>query len=294
MREGAAPFLRWTSGAPDGYLGDGATERPATGSPFGTNFFRVDGTEVRLAAHARSVPNQTVELSEPHVVLGAQAGTYSAQVSVPAPPSTIEVLNTSDHPRTSATAAVTDQVLIDVAVWDTTAETLTVSARSSDTTGAAALTVEGFGDLVNGSATFPAQAAPADVVVLSTAGGLSTRGVESVGTTAPILPPLPPEPPPPPEPTPPVPVIRIERCRYRARRRELRVNGTCTGGLPPRVTASLEGLEIGSSAVDATGAWDIRRTFTSADDGLIPSPGESVNVTSAHGGTANAPVTVTD
>jgi hypothetical protein len=38
------PFLKWTNGeAPAGYLGDPAVEHPVTGSPYGTNFFRVEG-----------------------------------------------------------------------------------------------------------------------------------------------------------------------------------------------------------------------------------------------------------
>lgn len=41
-----APFLRWETGAPAGYLGDGVSERRVTGSPFGTNIFRVDGPRV--------------------------------------------------------------------------------------------------------------------------------------------------------------------------------------------------------------------------------------------------------
>ena len=42
-----APFLRWTAGAPPGYLGDGASERQVTGSPFGTNFVRISGPRIR-------------------------------------------------------------------------------------------------------------------------------------------------------------------------------------------------------------------------------------------------------
>jgi hypothetical protein len=37
------PWLTWTSGAPDGYVGDGATPHLVTGSPAGTNFFLVEG-----------------------------------------------------------------------------------------------------------------------------------------------------------------------------------------------------------------------------------------------------------
>jgi hypothetical protein len=41
-----APFLRWDSGAPAGYLGDGVTEHTVTGSPLGFDFFRVEGPGV--------------------------------------------------------------------------------------------------------------------------------------------------------------------------------------------------------------------------------------------------------
>ncbi len=37
------PFLRWDTGAPAGFLGNPATLHAVVGSPFGTNFFRIDG-----------------------------------------------------------------------------------------------------------------------------------------------------------------------------------------------------------------------------------------------------------
>ncbi len=36
-------FLRWDSGAPEGYLGDAITPHAVTGSPTGNNFFRIEG-----------------------------------------------------------------------------------------------------------------------------------------------------------------------------------------------------------------------------------------------------------
>ncbi len=39
----SAPFLKWTTGAPTGYLGDPAVDHAVTGSPFGTNIFRIEG-----------------------------------------------------------------------------------------------------------------------------------------------------------------------------------------------------------------------------------------------------------
>jgi hypothetical protein len=38
-----APFLKWDTGAPAGYLGDGATLHAITGSPTGTNFVHIQG-----------------------------------------------------------------------------------------------------------------------------------------------------------------------------------------------------------------------------------------------------------
>src|SRR4051794_20545395 len=39
----AAPFLKWPSGAPAGYLGDPTVDHVVTGSPYGTNVFRIEG-----------------------------------------------------------------------------------------------------------------------------------------------------------------------------------------------------------------------------------------------------------
>ena len=38
-----APFLKWTAGAPAGHLGDPTVEHAVTGSPYGTNIFRIEG-----------------------------------------------------------------------------------------------------------------------------------------------------------------------------------------------------------------------------------------------------------
>lgn len=48
LRSGqVAPFLKWTAGAAAGYIGDGATDHQVTGSPFGTNFVRIQGPNIR-------------------------------------------------------------------------------------------------------------------------------------------------------------------------------------------------------------------------------------------------------
>ena len=38
-----APFLKWTAGAPAGHLGDPTVEHAVSGSPYGTNIFRIEG-----------------------------------------------------------------------------------------------------------------------------------------------------------------------------------------------------------------------------------------------------------
>jgi hypothetical protein len=42
----AGPFLMWDAGAPAGFLGNPAVNHTITGSPFGTNFMRIDGPNV--------------------------------------------------------------------------------------------------------------------------------------------------------------------------------------------------------------------------------------------------------
>jgi hypothetical protein len=39
-------FLRWDTGAPAGYLGNPNVLHAITGSPFATNYFKVDGPNV--------------------------------------------------------------------------------------------------------------------------------------------------------------------------------------------------------------------------------------------------------
>ena len=62
----AAPFLSHTVDVPPGYLGDGATPRPVTGSPHGTNHFRIEGPGVADAGG----PVDPADPTNPDVVLG--------------------------------------------------------------------------------------------------------------------------------------------------------------------------------------------------------------------------------
>lgn len=398
-----APFLRWTAVPPPGHLGDGVTEHTVTGSPFGTNFFRVQGPGVRagggppdpadpadpdrvrsdlftvqgrlatrhgvevtsatyersaggqvhLGVHARSAPGQQVELGSPRAAFLAQGRDHVVRVGVPAVPATLEVLNVTDVPATRVTAVVTDRVVVTEATFDLGAGSLTVAAESSDA--AAGLTALGYGSVGAAPTAFAAAAVPATVVVESTAGGRAERLVRVAGADRPTLPvvadagpdltvvagqevtldgrssrgevtswawtqtsgtpvaliggtgpvaaftaPAPgalgfdltvdgPGGPasgavavtvtPPPAPD----VVQVDRAEYRTDRRQYRVSGTLTGRLPAQVAVSYAGTVLGLASVDATGAWDLRRTLTGTEGNLVPTVGDSVVATSATG-----------
>lgn len=402
-----APFLRWTAGAPARYLGDGVSERPVTGSPFGTNFFRIDGPDVAAAGgpvdpgdptnpdriqsslftvqgkeaprlgveltsatytrtgpaivvdlHATSAEGQALETSGaglPRVALGTTGRHYTARAEAGAVPATAEVVNVTDEPVSRSTRDVVDRVDIDVAEFSPSAQTLTVSARSSDDTGPA-LQVEGIGALTATPTVFPGLGGvPAEIVVTSGAGGRASRLVSLKGPANPDLPivadagpdvsvvtgtvasldgtgsrggvtswswsqttgttvtlnddttPQPSFTAPAPEtlsfeltvqgpsgqdsdtvdlvvvPVPPPDQITVEQAQFRTGRQQYRVSGTLVGTPPSTVVVSFAGTDLGQSAVDATGAWDVRRTLTAAETNLRPTAGSQVEVRSTTG-----------
>ena len=137
-------------------------------------------------------------LGFPQTTMLTDNGRYFAHLpvigTVP-PDATVEVVNTTDNPDTSKTAAVVDQVTITSAVFTTGAptdpgvNTLVVNAVSSDALTNPDLTVTGFGPLVAGTATFTTLAPPATITVTSARGGSATVPVTSIGAvTAPTLP----------------------------------------------------------------------------------------------------------
>lgn len=239
LRSGqVAPFLVG-AGAPPGYLGDGVSQTTVTGSPLGTNLFRIDGPGIgattgprdpadptnpdrvvstlftvqgklatRLGAqldattyaraadgttmldvHATSAPGQTLQTAGPSlplVTLGARDRAYTGRVAMPAPPapgSTVAVVNSSDRPAYRATAPITDRVDIAQASFDLAAQTLTISATSSDVFATLTLDgqdVTGVPTVLTGIA-----AVPAEVEVVSSAGGRARRRVALTGATQP-------------------------------------------------------------------------------------------------------------
>jgi hypothetical protein len=71
------PFLRWDQGAPAGYLGDGATEHNITGSPYSTNFVRIQG----VAGAKADDPADSLDVTKTQfTVMGKQATTSGVGV----------------------------------------------------------------------------------------------------------------------------------------------------------------------------------------------------------------------
>lgn len=231
-----APFLKWAVGAPPGYIGDGVSERPITGSPFNTNFVRIIGPSIRegggqpdpaapadmdrvwtnlftvqgrnaqrvgatlgaatysltgatplLSVQASSAPGQAVELVADGVRIALQGnGTLHAGIAeVSTVPASAALFNVTDTPPTRWPINFTDQVIIETAVYDLTAQTLTIAARSSDP--GASLSIPALGNLAitsNPEVFTGIAATPATLEVVSDKNGSDRQSVELVGTPA--------------------------------------------------------------------------------------------------------------
>lgn len=66
------PFLRWTEGAPEGYLGDGSTPHAVTGSPYGTNVFKVE--KITAADGGKLADPEVLGETDQFVVQGRMTG----------------------------------------------------------------------------------------------------------------------------------------------------------------------------------------------------------------------------
>lgn len=229
------PFLKWdpnvSPAAPAGYTGDPAVNHKVLGSPYNTNFVRVDrldpasgavlnevgftdlfsvqgryatnaGVDVDQATYsanpdgtgmvevfASSEADQVIEVAGNSTLgfhntrLRGSAGRYYGRFpvtgSVPKD-AKIEVVNASDRPVTRKTRALVDVVTVTGLAYDADAQTLTVSAASSDHSSNPVLSVAGFGPIT----ALPFQnvaAPPAVVTVTSSAGGSATAPVSGTG-----------------------------------------------------------------------------------------------------------------
>jgi hypothetical protein len=230
-------------GALVGHIGDLASPPHAvTGSPCGTNFFRVDGPNIggpgvnfvqtdlftvtgkvytgvapaplfvdrtsyartvngQVDVFAASAPGATVtvngdpNLGGPHTLTGDGTGLFFASVPVGDTsilPATVTVsASNPGNNNTNLIRPLTDLVTVTRAQYDRTTRTLTVNAISSDQSTPPTLSLVGFGpflttDLAGGTVAFgPVAAPPANVIVLSTAGGQAILPVTVVSGAAP-------------------------------------------------------------------------------------------------------------
>ncbi|MGY1638780.1 hypothetical protein ACI78V_19200 [Geodermatophilus sp. SYSU D00742] len=216
-----APFLVDAAGMHEvngnSYVGNPAVETQVTGSPHDTDYVEVSGPgidtfrddtfailgkvavnqgieplgvyEVDTAGqdyidvYAAAGRNSTVEVSGDGVaatsLTGDGAGNFFARIPVDAFPASVTVSNTSDVPAEDKDVPVTDRIQVTGAVFDD--GTLTVEATSSDSD--AALSVEGFGAMTDGTLTATGLAMPPHTVtVVATEGG-----AEDGRTTAPVM-----------------------------------------------------------------------------------------------------------
>jgi hypothetical protein len=58
LQSRGGPFLKWDTGAPEGYLGDPNVEHAVTGSPFSTNFVRIEGKDIGAPARRTCAPTR--------------------------------------------------------------------------------------------------------------------------------------------------------------------------------------------------------------------------------------------
>jgi hypothetical protein len=215
-----APFLQWDAGAPGGYIGDGVTDHKVTGSPFGTNFVRIEGPGIRegggtpdpadpgnmdkvwtdlfsiqgrIAKQLGVGPSRVavgntgagfrVSAQANRIDLIGNGRDYSGIADLVDFPVNLKLVNRTDRPPTVVNVVPTDAVYIERAQYDVAAQSLTVAARSSNS--AAVLTVEATGEVVdtNPKVFGGLSACPAELVITSSFGGTGRQAVELVGVS---------------------------------------------------------------------------------------------------------------
>jgi hypothetical protein len=246
------PFLKWDAAAPaapTGYVGDPGTPHTVTGSPYGTNFVKIEGdgiggannpnpcpgvangspdciytadfsltgklstrggVQVARATYSRdangiqfdtmadSKASQNIIVQDtvagagrrfPATKLASAGERYFAHVKLAGTvkPATVDVVNNSDVPQTVKHVPLVDLVT-GTADYDTGTGTLTVTAKSSDTSATTALTIADYGDApidnTTGKATVTTAVPTDTVTVKSSNNGSAVIPVTISGTTA--------------------------------------------------------------------------------------------------------------
>jgi hypothetical protein len=205
------PFLKWTTGAPDGYLGDPAQPHAVTGGTNG-NSFSVTGTGIttttttdQFTINGKIATNTGVQ-GDAAVVHGSFVDVYATSrgdrlevtgsgiATTPmahdpgserhyarvefsgSPPSSVDVTNLTDNPASKVTIKVSD-----ISITSATYDGLQLSVTA---TGSGTLTATGFGPLTGATTTFPAAAPPLTVTVTSSGGSSATYPVSVTGGPA--------------------------------------------------------------------------------------------------------------
>ncbi|MET8153834.1 PKD domain-containing protein [Actinoplanes sp. NPDC049668] len=238
------PFLKWdpavAPAAPAGYTGDPGVDHKVVGSPYSTNFVRVEqlnpttgavlgqvgftdvfsvqgryatnaGVDIDQATYSTNADGVSVvevfASSEPDQVIQVAAnealGFHTTSLrgggshyygrfpaGAVAKGSKIEVINASDRPVTRKERALVDVVTITGVAYNSDAQTLSVTADSSDDKSNPVLSVAGFGPITAGVPFENVAAPPAVITVNSAAGGSATASVAGTGQvflpTAPV------------------------------------------------------------------------------------------------------------
>ncbi len=206
---------------------------------------------------------------------GDAFGNFFASISVPAPftpPPVITVTDSSSTPPGQAQAQLKDIVTITSATYNTTTQTLNISATSSDQgSPLPTLSTSSFGALTGGSIIVPGLAVPpAQVTVSSSAGGADTAPVILVSA-----PPVPPD------------TVTITRANFASRRGNWNIAGRA--GPNAVVTVRHGATVIGTPTANARGAWRLLvRGFT----GTAPVQGDSIVADSSLNGSATRAIIV--
>jgi hypothetical protein len=158
-------------------------------SPTSVTYTRTNTTGGVIDAFATSNPDQVIQVSGTGIsttkLKAGVLGRYFGRVAYTGanPPASVQVTNTSDRPPTTVNVTVTDQVVVTKAAYNSDTGQFVVNATSSDTAVAPTLTVQGFGNLTAGAATFDLTdlVPPGFVTVTSSKSGSATAPVTVTG-----------------------------------------------------------------------------------------------------------------
>ena len=238
LGSGIGPFLRWdptvSPASPTGFIGNPTVSHKVIGSPYRTNFFRIEGlnaggtgidfketdlfkvqgklftgtlptpliidrsTYMRplpsaVDVIATSAPSANLQVSGTGIItktmVGNGNGKFYAHIPFTGSPPDFITVTASNPPNTAAAVIreVVDAVTITLAEYNSSTQTLTIDASSSDKVAPPTLTAIGFGDLIDGRLVLSGVAVPPKkITVLSSAGGSDTAQVTITANVKPI------------------------------------------------------------------------------------------------------------